>query len=172
MKHREEIITRHNNVVATIQRQLSAAGFHPLRAIVHADTETAHADEFEFWCKDARLLLTHRRKPGPHTHSPNPLFDLYIPLDTSNDMEQTRLAIERYAQPQPARPLASWLQFAGELDVALETWRRQDDELSQARMGLDAEDRDAAREREEDQRINDKRARLIETMFRKYFPQS
>lgn len=89
------ILQQHNENVAQIERWIVDNGFSRHNQIKTVDGD--HSHNFHTWVRGRNVLIEFVRQPIPGCANPRPMVDLYIPLDTTNDMDETRKAIEAYA---------------------------------------------------------------------------
>lgn len=96
-KQSKQHIKQHNQNVEQIELWLADNGFTKLResAKPHGDR---HVESFSFWVRGHKLILMQRIKPNDDCDSPIPFVELYIQLDATNDMNETRKSIEGYAR--------------------------------------------------------------------------
>lgn len=91
-------IEQHQTNRQLIQQWLVANGFTCYREVVSIDARQGHSETFAFYRRGDRLAVMHRITPDDKCESPTPFVDVYIPLESSNNMEETRKSIEGYAR--------------------------------------------------------------------------
>lgn len=89
------ILQQHNENVAQIERWIVDNGFSRYNQIEKVDGDHNHI--FNTWVRGRNVMIEFIRRPVDGCHNPRPMVDLYIPLDTTNEMDETRKAIEAYA---------------------------------------------------------------------------
>lgn len=94
----KKVIDQHNRNVTLLLQCLSAAGFIPVNGSSVENKDTQHRTIWTVWLNGPKQIITQQHRPNEKCKHPRPLFDLYVPLDTTNDMNSTIQSIYTYAK--------------------------------------------------------------------------